>query len=340
MKERIRKMRTNLIICIIIALSMILCPIAALGGEKNGETQDNLTELSTESAGAAEKADKPEKYISVLSQSSGSVSKVKMREYVIGSVAAEMSPLYHTEALKAQAVASYTYAKKTKEQNEKHKDSSLGNADITDSPAIHQGYISKSDRKKKWGDNYEEYEKKIEAAVDEVFGNFATYNGETALTVYHSISAGATQSAQTLWGTDIPYLISVESPGDRLSPDYRSKKTFTESEFKKLIEKCSVKLTGEASAWLGEAKKDETGYVSSQALGSTSVSGVTIRDALGLRSPCFDIEYADRKFTVTCLGYGHGIGMSQYGADYMARQGSSWQEILKHYYCGIEIEKE
>ncbi|MGN0546698.1 MAG: stage II sporulation protein D [Acutalibacteraceae bacterium] len=333
-------MRTNLIICIIIALSMILCPIAALGGEKSGENREKPTELSTQVPETAESADKPEKYISVLSQSSGSVAKVKMREYVIGSVAAEMSPLYHTEALKAQAVASYTYAKKTKEQNEKHKDSSLGDADITDSPAIHQGYISKSDRKKKWGDNYEEYEKKIEAAVDEVFGCYVTYNGETALTVYHSISAGATQSAEALWGTDIPYLISVESPGDKLSPDYRSEKSFSESEFKNLIEKCSVTLTGNAEKWVGEAKKDETGYVSSQMLGSTSVSGVTIRDALGLRSLCFDIKYSESKFTVVCLGYGHGIGMSQYGADYMARQGSSWQEILMHYYSGADIVNE
>lgn len=326
-------MRTNLVILMIITVSMILCPVAAVGIDFDSNPSQ------TESAAAqAQPEDEDAEYISVMSSSTGSIEKVKMREYVIGSVAAEMSALYHTEALKAQAVASYTYAKKVGEQNEKYKESSLGEADITDSPETHQGYINKKQRREKWGENFEEYEAKIESAVDEVFGRYLSYNGNTALAVYHANSAGRTQSAETLWGTEIPYLISVESPGDKLSPSYISTQKFEKSEFKKLAKACDISLEGDAEEWVGELTKADSGYVMSVRLGSTEVSASKFRQEFGLKSCCFDIEYEDGVFTVTCYGYGHGAGMSQYGADYMARQGSSWREILEHYYPGTEIE--
>ncbi len=330
--ERKNEMRMNLIICIILALALIICPVAALGSDAPQEEYDR-TETSVKSAELAEKGD----YISVMSASTGKIERVGMREYVIGCVTAEMSALYHTEALKAQAAACYTYAKKTREQNEKHKDSSLGAADITDSPDLHQGYLSENQRKEKWGEKFNEYEEKISAAVDEVFGHYLAYNGETALAVYHSISAGSTQSAKSLWGSDIPYLISVESPGDRLSPDYTSMVEFSESEFKKHAKKCGASLDGNAEKWLGKTEKSDSGYVTSMILGDDKTSASKIRDEFGLRSLCFDAEYSEGKFIFTCYGYGHGVGMSQYGADYMARQGFSWQEILMHYYPGAEI---
>lgn len=325
-------MRTNLILCIIIAVAMILCPVAALGGgavNDEPETEPISTQAISEEG----------EYISVMSSSNGKINKIGMREYIIGSVACEMSAIYHTEALKAQAVASYTYAKKVREQNKKSKDSSLGDADITDSADSHQGYIDEKERKEKWGDSFDEYEAKIEAAVDEVLGYYLTWNGETALAVYHSNSAGSTQSAESLWGEEIPYLISVESPGDKLSPDYISKSVFSESEFKSCAKACGVKLTGDAVEWVSDVKIDENGYVLSVSLGEKDISAAEIRKKFDLRSNCFDIEYLDGEFTVTCYGYGHGVGMSQYGADYMARQGCTYEEILAHYYPGTQIEK-
>lgn len=323
-------MRTNLIICIVIALSMILCPVTALGGsevEETAESEQTAAVIRDESA----------EYISVMSPSTGKITQMDMREYVIGSIAAEMSALYHTEALKAQAVASYTYAKRVREQNEKNEDSALGGADITDSPDTHQGYISEDERKEKWGDNFEEYEEKIEAAVDEVFGSYMTYKGETVLAVYHAISAGSTQSAESRWGSEIPYLVSVESQGDKLSPDYQRETTFTESEFKSCAKDCGVKLSGDAEEWVGEIETDESGYALSVTLGDEEMSASEFREAFELRSSCFEIDYSGGEFKIICKGYGHGVGMSQYGADYMARQGSTWQEILKHYYTGVEI---
>ncbi len=326
-------MNINLIVFIIIALSLIICPAAALTG-------NNSADNGTREVIAVQNEEQNAEYISVMSSSTGKTEKIMLREYIIGSVAAEMPANYHPEALKAQAVASYTYAKKIGEQNEKYKESSLGDADITDSPETHQGYINEKDRREKWGDDFEENEKKISDAVDEVFGYFMTYNGETALAVYHSNSAGKTQSAQTLWGTVIPYLVSVESPGDKLSPDYVTTHEFDRNEFRKKAKKCDINLEGDADEWVGELTKAESGYVVSVKLGETEVSASKFREEFGLKSCYFDIEYDDGKFKVTCFGNGHGAGMSQYGADYMARQGSSWRDILKHYYKGIDFDAE
>ncbi|MBQ2846824.1 MAG: stage II sporulation protein D [Clostridia bacterium] len=327
-------MRINLIICIIIALALILCPIAALGStpEDVSVTEEKITQMPALQENG--------EFISVMSSSTGRIEKIGMREYIIGCVAAEMSALCHTEALKAQAAACYTYAKKTCEQNEKYKDSELGNADITDSPDIHQGYLNEKRRREKWNESFEKYEAKIETAVDEVFGSYLTFNGETALAVYHAISAGSTQSAKTLWNSEFPYLTSVESPGDKLSPDYVSKAVFSESEFKKAAKKCGVKLTGDAEDWLGKTERSDSRYVTSVTLGGQSIAAAKMRECFGLRSLCFDVEYSDGEFVFTCYGYGHGVGMSQYGADYMARQGSTWREILMHYYPGTEIAEE
>lgn len=322
-------MKINLIVCIMVVFALLICPVAAIGIV----SEENLSETELYSV----KNETEEEFISVMSSSTGKIGKVGMREYVIGCVAAEMSAVYHTEALKAQSVACYTYAKKTCEQNLKYKSAELSDADITDSPETHQGYLSKSQRKEKWGEKYEEYEAKISAAVDEVFGYYLEYGGETVLAVYHAVSAGSTQSAESLWGSEIPYLISVESPGDKLSPDYVSKETFSEAEFKKLAKECGAKLSGDADEWLGKTEKDDFGYTVSITLGTQKISASKIREEFGLRSLSFDAEYSGGNFVFTCYGYGHGVGMSQYGADYMARQGFSWQEILKHYYTGAEI---
>ncbi|MEE1010707.1 MAG: stage II sporulation protein D [Acutalibacteraceae bacterium] len=321
-------MQTNLIVSIIVALSLVLCPVAALTG---GETKTVAT--VTEDAVYGYENDT----ISVMSSSDGKINNIDMREYLTGCVAAEMPANYHTEALKAQAVASYTYAKKTLEKNKKEKNSVLGGADISDSPDTHQGYINQDVRKEKWGEKYEEYEKKISAAVDEVYGSFLTYNGETALAVYHSISAGSTQSAESLWNVEIPYLISVESVGDKLSPDYISVNKFSGNEFEKLCKKCGANTDKSEKNLVEKTEKDDDGYVLSVTVAGKEIAATKFREVFSLKSNCFEIEYDNGEYTITCKGHGHGAGMSQYGADYMARQGFSWREILNHYYPGTDI---
>lgn len=325
-------MRAYLLLCLILIVAMFVCPVAALGADKSGAVQTAGGDLSVneEETAASE-------YISVMSSSTGDIERIKLREYVIGSVAAEMDALSHTQALRAQAVACYTYAKRVREQNEKTISSYFSRADITDDPSAHQGYINEKQRKEKWGEKYDEYEAKIEAAVDEVFGIYVAYDGETALTAYHAISAGNTQSAKCMWGSEYPYLSSVASPGDKLSPDYITETSFTAEEFAELAKDCGAVTQGETEKWVEEITKNDDGYTSFIRICGEDIEAEDMRNAFSLRGMCFDVGYNGEKFIFTCKGYGHGVGMSQYGADYMARQGSTWEEILAHYYPETEI---
>ncbi len=311
---------------IILTAVLLICPLAATGGA-------NAPESSTGEAAKTNSRDDGDSIL-VLSSSTKKINEIDMFEYVVGAVAAEMPPTYHSQALRAQAAVCYTYAKKKRSS----PDPSLGGADITDDSAVHQGYLDAAARKEKWGDKYETYEKKIEEAVTDVFGKTITYNGETITAAFHAISCGQTFSAQEVWGKEVPYLKSVTSAGDKLSPDYSSTLTLTADEFKKAFAGSGAELDGDAENWVGETKKTDSGYVSCAVIGGKEFTGAQVRERLGLRSACFGIKYTDDGVRITVHGYGHGVGMSQYGADYMARQGSDWQEIIKHYYTGVAIE--
>ncbi len=318
-------MKSCSLLCALVFAALVLCPVAAVKSEE-----------PTKPASVAVNAEMQDA-ISVFASSSGKVESVEMHEYLVGSVAAEMSPLYHTEALKAQAVASYTYAVRTRLEQRKSPDSTLKGADISDSSQTHQGYINLDKRKELWGDKFDLYEKKIESAVNEVYGSEIVYKNEPILALYHAICAGRTQSAQSMWGADIAYLQCVESPGDLLSPEYSKTVSFEAEKFEQLLKKSDITLKGEAKKWLGKIATNDDGYVKSVSLCGNEISGSKFREALGIRSSCFTVVYKNDCFTVTTNGYGHGVGMSQYGADYMARQGSTWRQILQYYYTGVTI---
>lgn len=310
-------MKRDFVMILLISASLVLCPCAVFPGGSD-KTKN------------AVKPSDGEKSISVMLSESGKIKKTEMREYIIGCVAAEMSPLSHSEALKAQAAASFSYALYVTENAEK---------EISDSPASHQGYISEKERKEKWKENYEKYEKKIESAVDAVSGYEITYNGAAALTVYHSLSAGRTQSAKNVWGEDYPYLQSVNSPGDILSPKRVSEHTFSSAEYVDMLEKNGIPKSEDPKENAGKITLNSDEYVSEITINGMSISGSEFRKIFGLESTSFNVEYSGKEYIITCIGSGHGAGMSQYGADYMARQGSTWQEIITHYYIGVEIKK-
>lgn len=311
-------MKRNLILLLIIFASLVICPFATFLNRED-ENKATLSDL------------KNEKTIQVMFSESGKTKKTEMREYVIGCVAAEMSPLYHSEALKAQAIASYTYAMYITENTENL---------ISDSPEKNQGYLSENERKEKWKENYDAYEKKIEDAVDAVNGYIITYEGKAALTVYHSICIGKTHSAENMWGEDYPYLKSVESSGDILSPNRVAKHTFQKDEYVDILKKSGFLISEKSEENAGTIMTDSDGYVSEIEINKKSISGPEFREIFGLESSCFEVKYSDEEYIITCSGNGHGVGMSQYGADYMARQGSTWQEIILHYYSGAEISTE
>lgn len=275
----------------------------------------------------------------LLDESTGEIITVSARDYLLGAVASEMPPSFHSEALKAQAAASYTYAYRRRAQQEATPDESLKGADFSVNTAEKEGYFPQDQAKEQWGNQFDASWARIEDAVDEVLGKLIVYQGEPVLAVYHAMSGGTTETAQVYWGNDVPYLQSTDSPGDALAPQYETASTFTTDEMKqKLISSFSDLTLGEdPSTWFGQPELSAAGTVTSIPVGDQTVSGRDLRTALGLRSANFSLSLADNVFTVTVHGYGHGVGLSQYGADYMARQGSKWQDIIRHYYQNVEI---
>lgn len=268
----------------------------------------------------------------VYDKTTDKITNYSAEDYLFGVVAAEMPATYETEALKAQAVAAYTFACRRKTANREQP------YDITSDPATDQNFMCEEVARSCWGERADEYAEKIRDCVQSVVGETVTYNGEPALTVYHAVSSGMTEAAVNVWGKEIPYLVAVDSSADRLAKNYRSTVTLTVTETaEKLKNLCT--LSGNADKWFGNFERSPSGRVLHLTANGTKLTGEQIRSALNLHSADFTVEYKDETFTFEVCGYGHGVGMSQNGANEMAKQGSTYLEILKRYYVGCEVGK-
>lgn len=314
---------------IVLALFMLFFPLVSTAEPKAVEVGTAPIEYEKETPIVSEKTGVTE--IRVYMSEQKKVETIKTEDYIFGVVAAEMPALYENEALKAQAVAAYTYAIH-KIENSNNKD-----YDITDSYKTDQAFITVSEAREKWGSNAEEYETKIRSAVESVLYEKLTYNGKTILAAYHAISSGVTENATESWGDSYPYLCSVQSVGDKLSPNYLSTAEFTVEEIKSKLGSLTT-FSGSESGYFKNAEKTSTGAVKSIEICGKKVSGSDVRAALELRSPTFEVKYSNGKYIFSVQGYGHGLGMSQYGAHYMALQGSNYKEILLHYYTDCKLE--
>ncbi len=313
-------MKRFLMLSVLLMVMMIITPLISVRYERvvdfSADAEDELISGET---------------IKVMASDNGFIKEMDTREYLIGCVAGEMPASYHTEALKAQAVASYTYAMYISSRDKDR----LGGADISDDSTVYQAYINESSRKEKWGDDFEKNEKIISDAVDAVLYCYLSYKNQPAMTVYHNISSARTESAENVWGEKIPYLVSVNSTGDRLSPDYQSEKVLTLKEFKSILKENDIEFSDEITI----ENRFDSGLVKSIKIGSEAVSGTQFREMFSLRSADFNVEAGEEKLVITCRGNGHFVGMSQYGADYMARQGASYEGILSYYYPETKLEK-
>lgn len=254
-------------------------------------------------------------------RTNGKIETLTLEEYVIGVVAAEMPASFNIEAIKAQAILARTYTLKSKSTNKK----------LTDTVST-QAYIDISQMKSKWGSNYSKYYNKIKDAVTKTSGMYITYNGEIIDAVYHSTSNGYTEDSIEVWGYSIPYLKSVSSSLDRFVKGYEKTITKSSSYILKLF---GIENLDEISI----IKRNSSGRVSEVKIGNNIYSGVNIREMLSLRSTDFDFKIEDDNLIITTKGYGHGVGMSQYGANEMAKIGKTYEEIIKHYYQGVKIIK-
>ncbi len=323
-------MKNYLLMTLILFLIMIFSPLITLIDNTEREEPHTTVNITTESTSKAEETT-TEETVTLMVSNTGKPTEMSVEEYIYGTVCAEMPASFHKEALKAQAVASYTYMKWLKENADNPSEI---NFDITDNPDIHQAFITEDELKNRWGNSYTIYSEKIKDAVKSVLYEYLTYEGETAMTVFHGISPGRTVSSAEVWGSEVPYLCSVTASGDTLSPDIISTVDVSKEDFVKPFS--GTKAENTANILKGVKTSDE-GYVNEIEYKNQKLSSTDLRSAYSLKSPFFKIESNKNSIVFTVYGKGHGVGMSQYSADYMARQGSSYKEILAHFYKGTEL---
>ncbi len=331
-------MKRYLIWAGVVYLLLLLFPLPLLG-KSELDKNNNKPYSERTSPYASDKDTKTQEVFRLLDTDTGVVYDVSEKDFVIGSVGAEMYPTYHTEALKAQAVASYTYYSVLRKRHRTNPDSALKGADFADTQSGYSVFYTTEQLKERWGKSFDTYYKKMSEAVNAVFGKLIQYDGEPITAVYHAISIGTTEDAAVMWGTSYPYLQPVASPGDKLSPAYQSTASFKPEELKSKLSKIKdVTITGTPETWLGnDLQTSASGTVTRLSVCKTALTGIQIREALGLRSASFSVKYTDGSFVFTVFGYGHNVGMSQYGADYLARQGMKYDEILHYYYTNVNI---
>lgn len=251
----------------------------------------------------------------------GTILELPFEEYIVGVVAAEMPASFPVEALKAQAVVARTYARSRLQKE----------LTLTDTVST-QVYKDNNQLQAMWGNSYNYYYSKVRDAVLATENKAIYYNGKYIDAVYHSTSNGNTEDAKYVWGNSIPYLKSVSSPWDTSATTYLRTEEKNESV---LFSTLGLKLTEDTDVEI--LARNESGRILEVKLGENTYDGVTLRNILGLRSADFDLEVSNGNLIVTTRGYGHGVGMSQYGASGMAKEGYSYIQILKHYYIGVSI---
>ena len=335
MKKILLYLMAFILICFIIPAIMTRRKTITVAKEENiSETQ-----VSVENTDNQEEKQNYEykKYgnIILLHKKTGETEQVNIDEYLCNVVSAEMPANYEIEALKAQAIVARTYTI-YKILNKKHE-----NADICDDSTCCQAWISKSDRLARWDENNREKNwQKIYECVNNTKGKIITYNNKPINAFFHSNSGGITEIPVNVWGgTGYPYLQSVETSGEDAYTQYASEVTFTQQELinklKEKYEDISINFSNKDDIKILEYT--ESTRVKNVKFGNHELSGVEARTLFGLRSTNFEITQENNNIKFSVKGYGHGVGMSQTGADSMAKKGSNAEEIIKYFYTGVEI---
>ena len=258
-----------------------------------------------------------------------------LQSYLPGVLAGEMPALFEEQALMAQAVAARTYIL----HRMRHPSPNHPEADICDDPACCKAYATEAALREQWSDSYDRYYARIAGAVLGTDGQHLTYENEPIEAVFHSSSKGATEASEAIWNPR-PYLVSVESPETIEDvPNLVTEVVFSAAELKSALSAKfpDLEFSDSPDTWLGDLQLTESGRVDTLTVCGTALKGTQLRSALGLRSSAFSVAYEDDAFTFTVSGYGHGVGMSQYGANVYAKQGWSYAEILAHYYPDTQL---
>lgn len=259
----------------------------------------------------------------IVYRSNGSVINLNMTDYLIGVVSSEMPASFNLEALKAQSVLARTYVLKAKQTGKK----------LTDTVST-QSYIDIDQMKNKWGNSFNTYYNKIKNAVENTNGEYLSYNGNYVEALYHSTNNGKTESSLDVFGNYYPYLISVSSEYDKNTSSYLRTINMP---LDAISNKLGLSLNNDSV--ISILSYTDGGNIKEININGNNFSGKKVRELLGLRSADFDISISDNNANITTRGYGHGVGMSQYGANGMANAGYSYKDILSHYYPGTTLTK-
>lgn len=326
------------IVLIFAAFVFVIPLVGFVGREKSAASPVQATSETVQtsiSEPEAEENTSSDEIFTVFDITSGKVMEMPMKDYLVGAVMAEMPAAYEPEALKAQAVAAYTYALRREKLESENPTPELMGAAISNDSTKFQAFFTPEQGKAFYGTAYDEYRQKIESAVDTVYPEALFYEDEPIAAAFHSISCGKTEDSAEVWEASFPYLVSVNSEWDEEAPTFYSENKFTADEIKAAFSDSGF---GKSST-ISVDSLTSGGYAKRVTVGDKTYSGQEVRTALGLRSSSFTVSYSDtdKVFTFSVKGSGHGVGMSQYGANCLAKEGKTYREILEHYYTKAEL---
>ena len=333
-------MRKFLLYFVGFVIIFFIAPAICTATPRNAQ-KEAIAEIKTESE-TKQTEEKPEEKndsikVKLIHSDSGTVEELNLDEYLYGVVSAEMPASYETEALKAQAIVARTYTiYQIKHNSQKHE-----NADICDNYACCQAWISKEERLTKWKqEEAEQNWNKIVDCVNSTTNKIVTYNGEPINAFFHSNSGGITESSVNVWGgIDYPYLKAVETAGEdgytQFASQVQLKKDELLKKLKEIYSDCEIDFSKEDCVKIIDYTT--SGRVKTIKFGNKEIAGTEARKILGLKSTNFIVEIGENEITFSVKGNGHGVGMSQTGADSMAKSGANCEEIIKHFYTNVEI---
>lgn len=275
----------------------------------------------------------------IFRESDGEVIKLTQEEYIIGAVLAEMPADYPEEALMAQAAAVGTYAVRRREEELVSPSEELRGGYISDDPEKYRIPLDEKSARKLYGESYTSVYEKVSAAVGKVSDKVLLYNGEPVAAAFHAVSSGKTESAENVWGTAVGCLVPVDSSFDSNSPDFLTVNKYTSAEVfgRFSAEYPDLTFSRSAAEELYISEKTRSDTVLYLRCGDTDIKGSDFQRIFSLPSAAFELSFDNDTLTVTSKGRGNGVGMSGYGAKYLAENGYTYDEILKYYYMGIEI---
>lgn len=330
-------MKSVVAVALVLLLLCFLCPLLLLPqGDCSAEEPTHLVPSPT-----VAEAEEPVSQLDSQTQvrvllADDSVVTLSMADYLWRVVAAEMPASFEPDALSAQATTARTYTLyRMVNGSTRHE-----GADICTDSSCCQAYLDPSQAVASWGEDAAWYSQKIADAIADTDGQVILYQGEPIDALFFSSVAGSTLDAVEVWGTEVPYLSAVDSPEGEEVPSYSTQQQVPLAQFQEaiLLAYPDADLSGDASGWLGEVTYSSNGGIAQLELGGVTVTGTSLRTLFSLRSTHFTLTLDDEMAIFSVTGYGHGVGMSQYGANALAKEGYSWQEILYWYYQGVAIE--